>query len=73
MVAEDFDEGAIKDSDSDAEAVAQAPSAPGTGISGSLNADVDLTQDSASGGMDCRCFLDLVEPVLLASLASAHA
>ncbi|CAK0782989.1 hypothetical protein CVIRNUC_006184 [Coccomyxa viridis] len=53
VVAEDFDEGAIKDCDSDAEAAAQAPSAAGTGINGSLDADVDLTQDSALGGADC--------------------
>ena len=69
VVAEDFDEGAIKDCDSDAEA---APSAAGTGISGSLDADVDLTQDSASGGMDCRCF-DLLYTSLSASHPSAHA
>ena len=60
VVTEDFDEGVIKDCDSDAEPVVQAPSVAATGISGSLDADVDLTQDSAPGGADCRCFLDLL-------------
>ena len=73
VVAEDFDEGVIKDCDSDAEAAAQAPSAAGTGIGGSLDADMDLTQDSASGGADCRYPLDRRFPTLPASSASAHA
>ncbi len=73
VVAEDFDVGAIKDCDSDAEAAAQAPSAAGTGINGSLDADVDLTQDSALGGADCRYPLDQLYPTLPASSASAHA
>ena len=73
MVAEDFDEGVIKDCDSDAEAAAQAPSATGTGISGSLDADVDLTHDSASCAADCRCFLDLLYSALRASQLPVHA